>query len=111
MIVAETYRRCSAECMRMCRWEESISDKVLFIEMATKWLRLAEFAERRTHKQSTTGFVRAGDGCLALAHVRFFTSVSPPAPVVVNKQLTRESVMGRPGSTRERLKCVAGTRA
>src|SRR5258708_40172821 len=51
--------------------EESINEKALFIEMATKWLRLAEFAERRTHKQSTPGFVRAGDGCLALAHVRF----------------------------------------
>jgi hypothetical protein len=46
MIVAETYRRCSAECMRMCRWEESISDKVLFIEMATKWVRFAELAEK-----------------------------------------------------------------
>jgi hypothetical protein len=46
MTFAETYRRYAAECVCMCRWQESISEKALFIEMATKWLRLAELAEK-----------------------------------------------------------------
>jgi hypothetical protein len=60
MIVADTYRRYSAKCVYMCRMgEESINEKALLIEMATKWPRLAEFAERRTHKQSTPGLCKS----------------------------------------------------
>jgi hypothetical protein len=46
MTTADAYRRSAAECMSMCQRAKNPSDKALFLEMATMWLRLAEFAEK-----------------------------------------------------------------
>jgi hypothetical protein len=46
MTAADTYRRYAAECMSMSQRRENVSDKALLLQMATMWLRLAEFAER-----------------------------------------------------------------
>jgi hypothetical protein len=47
MTAADTYRRYAAECLSMSQRRENVSEKTLLIEMATMWLRLAEFAEKR----------------------------------------------------------------
>jgi len=44
--IVDTYRRYAAECVSMSRQRENINEKTLFLEMASLWLRLAEFAEK-----------------------------------------------------------------
>lgn len=46
MIVANIYRRYAAECVSMAQGRDSVSDKALLLQMATMWLKLAEFAEK-----------------------------------------------------------------
>jgi hypothetical protein len=41
-----TMSQYAAECVSMSQRHENMNEKALFLEMATKWLRLAEFAER-----------------------------------------------------------------
>jgi hypothetical protein len=50
MIVADIYRQFAAECVDMSRRRENVNDKALLLQMATMWLHLAEFAERRKDK-------------------------------------------------------------
>jgi len=45
--IVDTYRRYAAECVSMSRQRENINEKTLFLEMASLWLRLAEFAEKK----------------------------------------------------------------
>jgi hypothetical protein len=45
MIAADTYRRYAAECVSMSQRHENTDDKAMFIQMATVWLRLAQFTE------------------------------------------------------------------
>jgi hypothetical protein len=47
MVVADIYRRYAAECVNMSRQRENVNDKALLLQMATMWLHLAEFAERK----------------------------------------------------------------
>ena len=47
MIVADIYRGYAAECIDMSRRRENINDKAMLLQMATMWLHLAEFAEKR----------------------------------------------------------------
>jgi len=46
MTAADAYRRYAADCMAMSQRRENINDKATLVEMATMWLRLAEFAEK-----------------------------------------------------------------
>jgi hypothetical protein len=46
MTAADTYRRYAAECLRMSRQRENLSDKAMFVQMATMWQRLAELSDR-----------------------------------------------------------------
>jgi hypothetical protein len=46
MTTADTYRRYAAECLSMSKRQVDMNEKVLLLEMATSWLRLAEFVER-----------------------------------------------------------------
>jgi hypothetical protein len=46
MTAADIYHRYAAECVSMSQRRENASDKALLLQMATMWLRLAEFAER-----------------------------------------------------------------
>jgi len=46
MTAADAYRRYAAECLSMSHRHENKDQKALLMEMAMKWLRLAEFAER-----------------------------------------------------------------
>jgi hypothetical protein len=46
MTTADAYRRYAAECLSMSHRHENKDQKALLMEMAMKWLRLAEFAER-----------------------------------------------------------------
>jgi hypothetical protein len=46
MIVADIYHRYAAECVDMSRRRENVNDKALFLQMATMWPHLAEFAEK-----------------------------------------------------------------
>ena len=46
MTAADTYRRYAAECVSMSQRRENVRDKALLLQMATMWLKLAEFAER-----------------------------------------------------------------
>ena len=46
MIIADSYRRQAAECVNLSQRRESVSDKALLLQMATMWLRLAEFVEK-----------------------------------------------------------------
>ena len=52
MTAADTYRRYAAECVSMSRRRENVRDKVLHLQMATMWPKLAELAERN---ESTEG--------------------------------------------------------
>ena len=45
MSVAEKYRRHAADCVRLAQSVSGAGDKVLLMEMAAMWLRLAERAE------------------------------------------------------------------
>jgi hypothetical protein len=45
MTAADTYRRYADECVSMSRRRENVSDKALLLQMATMWLRLAQFTE------------------------------------------------------------------
>jgi hypothetical protein len=42
MTAADTYRRYAAECMQMSQGHLSAENKAMLVEMAAKWLRLAE---------------------------------------------------------------------
>jgi hypothetical protein len=46
MTVVDIYRRHAAECVNLSQRRESVSDKALLLQMATMWLRLAEFVEK-----------------------------------------------------------------
>ena len=46
MAVADIYRRYAAECVSMSRRRENGRDKVLLLQVATMWPKLAELAER-----------------------------------------------------------------
>jgi len=46
MTAADTYRRYAAECVSMSRRRENGRDKVLLLQVATMWPKLAELAER-----------------------------------------------------------------
>jgi hypothetical protein len=52
MTAADIYRRYAAECVSMSKRRENVSDKMLLLQMATMWLKLAELAERN---ESTDG--------------------------------------------------------
>jgi len=53
MTAADTYRRYAAECVSMSQRRENVSDKALLLQMATMWLKLAEFAERNQGKDES----------------------------------------------------------
>jgi hypothetical protein len=46
MTDADTYRRYAAECVIMSRQRDNVRDKAMLLQMATAWLKLAEFAEK-----------------------------------------------------------------
>ncbi|MGH6770873.1 MAG: hypothetical protein ACRECO_17835 [Xanthobacteraceae bacterium] len=47
MTLADKYKRRAAECVRMAERAANPEDKVLLLQMADTWLRLAEKAEDR----------------------------------------------------------------
>ena len=47
MTAADTYRRYAAECMKMSQRSRGEGEKVLLVQMAAMWLRLADFADKR----------------------------------------------------------------
>jgi hypothetical protein len=49
---ADAYRGYAADCLRLAQSVSESVDKVLLLEMAARWLRLADFAETR-EKHST----------------------------------------------------------
>jgi hypothetical protein len=50
MSVSDIYRQYAAECVSMSQRRENVNDKALPLQMATMWLNLAEFAERKKDK-------------------------------------------------------------
>jgi len=46
MTAASTYRRFAAECVSMAQRRENANDKAQLLQMATMWLKLAEFTEK-----------------------------------------------------------------
>jgi hypothetical protein len=46
MATAEQYRHYAAECVRLARLSESVSEKDLLLQMAEQWRRLADRAEQ-----------------------------------------------------------------
>jgi hypothetical protein len=44
----ELYRSYAAECVRLARQATNPTDKTLLLEMADKWMRMAQRAEART---------------------------------------------------------------
>jgi hypothetical protein len=46
MTDADAYRRYAAECVIMSRKRDNVRDKTMLLDMATAWLKLAEFAEK-----------------------------------------------------------------
>jgi hypothetical protein len=53
MSASDIYRQHAAECVSMCQRRENVSDKALLLQMATMWLNLAEFAERKKDKDDS----------------------------------------------------------
>jgi hypothetical protein len=45
MAAGTTYRQHALDCLRLAQLASTPQDKALLAEMATMWLRLAEFAE------------------------------------------------------------------
>lgn len=45
MSAGPTYRQHALDCLRLAQLSSTPQDKALLAEMATMWLRLAEFAE------------------------------------------------------------------
>jgi hypothetical protein len=60
--IVATYRRYAAECVSMSRQRENINEKTLFLEMASLWLRLAEFAEKNEGIDNSPPDLRAQGG-------------------------------------------------
>jgi hypothetical protein len=50
MGISDQYKRRAAECVRMAERTDSAEDKVLLLQMAQTWMRLAEKAEDRTEE-------------------------------------------------------------
>ncbi len=55
MTAADTYRRYAAECVSMSRRRENVRDKVLHLQMATMWPKLAETKAQRDHLRLCEG--------------------------------------------------------
>ena len=51
MGLSEQYKRRAAECVRMAERTDSAEDKVLLLQMAQTWMRLAEKAEDRPEEK------------------------------------------------------------
>ena len=47
MTSADTYRRYGAECLKMSQRSRNDDEKMVLVEMAAMWLRLADFADNR----------------------------------------------------------------
>ena len=48
---SDQYKRRAAECVRMAERTHSAEDKVMLLQMAQTWMRLAEKAEDRTEEK------------------------------------------------------------
>ena len=45
MTTSDIYHSCAADCLRLSRECEWIKEKAMLVQMATMWVKLAEFAE------------------------------------------------------------------
>jgi hypothetical protein len=60
--IVDTYRRYAAECVSISHRRENINEKAQFLEMASMWLRLAEFAEKNDSTDNSSPDLREPGG-------------------------------------------------
>ena len=46
MASVDAYRHYAAQCVKMAQRSEDLNEKAVLMEMAAKWLRLADFVEK-----------------------------------------------------------------
>ena len=52
------YRHCAAKCVKLARAMESAPDRLIMLEMALAWRRLAEYAAKTAARKKCTEFIR-----------------------------------------------------
>ena len=56
----DAYRHCAAKCVKLARAMDSSRDRLVMLEMALAWLRLAEHAAKTAARKECTEFVSPG---------------------------------------------------